>query len=148
MRETPVSTAPVGATPILPIIAPFPFACFAGALVTDLVYWRNPDVMWETFSIWLIFAGAVMAGLAILAAIIDLARIPRMRASMSAWLYAVGSVIAFAMALINAFVHSRDGYTAVVPEGLALSTLVVIILLFTSWIGGALGRPNRAGVFP
>jgi uncharacterized membrane protein len=148
MRETPVSSTPVGATPILPVIAPFPFACFAGVLVTDLVYWRNPDVMWETFSIWLIFAGAVMAGLAILAAIIDLARIPRMRASMSAWLYAVGGVIAFALALINAFVHSRDGYTAVVPEGLALSTLVVIILLFTSWIGGALGRPNRAGVFP
>jgi uncharacterized membrane protein len=148
MSENPGSTAPVGAAPILPIVAPFPFACFAGALVTDLVYWRTPDVMWETFSIWLIFAGTVVAGVAILAAIIDFARIPRIRASMSAWLYAVGGVIAFALALINAFVHSRDGYTAVVPEGLALSALVVIILLLTSWLGGALGRQNRAGVLP
>jgi uncharacterized membrane protein len=145
MRENQGSTAPVGPTPILPIVAPFAFACFAGALVTDLVYWRNPDVMWETFSIWLIFAGAVMAGLAILAAIIDLARIKHIRTSIWAWLYALGGVIAFALALINAFVHSRDAYTAVVPEGLGLSALVVIILLFTSWIGGALGHRNIAG---
>jgi hypothetical protein len=32
-----------------------------------------------------------------------------------------------------------------VPTGLTLSALVVIILLVTSWIGGALGRPNSAG---
>lgn len=149
MREgNPRSADRAGSTAFLPIIAPFPFACFAGAFVTDLVYWRTPDVMWETFSIWLIFAGIVMAGVAILAAIIDFARIQRTRTSISGGLYALGGAITFGLALINAFVHSRDGYTAVVPTGLTLSALVVILLLFTSWIGGALGRPNRAGVLP
>ena len=146
MREgNPRSTGGAGRTAFLPIIAPFPFACFAGAFVTDLVYWRTPDVMWETFSIWLIFAGVVMAGFAILAAIFDFARSERIRASMPAWLYVFGSAIALVLALFNAFVHSRDGYTAVVPTGLTLSALVVIILLITSWIGGALGRPSSAG---
>jgi uncharacterized membrane protein len=141
----PRSTGNVGRTAFFPIFAPFAFACFAGALITDLIYWRTPDVMWETFSIWLIFAGVVMAGFAILAAIIDFARSERIRASMPAWLYAFGSAIALVLALFNAFVHSRDGYTAVVPTGLTLSALVVIILLVTSWIGGALGRPSSAG---
>jgi uncharacterized membrane protein len=43
-------------------------------------------------------------------------------------------------------VHSRDGYTAIVPTGLALSALVVVILLFTGWFGSALVRRNLAGV--
>jgi uncharacterized membrane protein len=65
---------------------------------------------------------------------------------MTAWLYALGGAIAFVLALINAFVHSRDAYTAVVPDGLALSALVVAILLFTSWMAGALGHRNSEGV--
>src|SRR6266850_2162510 len=38
--------------PIHRMLVSFSAAYFAGALVTDLVYWRMPDVMWERFSIW------------------------------------------------------------------------------------------------
>jgi uncharacterized membrane protein len=147
MREdNPRSTDRVDGRALLPIVAPFPFACFAGALVTDLLYWQTADVMWERFSIWLILAGMIMAGVATVAALIDFARSKRIRTSMRAWLYALGGAIAFVLALINAFVHSRDAYTAVVPEGLTLSALVVAILLFTSWMAGALGHRNSEGV--
>jgi len=44
----------------------------------------------------------------------------------------VGYAIAVLLSLTNAFVHSRDGYTAVYP-GLTLSALVVIVLLLTAW---------------
>jgi uncharacterized membrane protein len=147
MRDSnPDSTAVrVGRNPIYPTLAPFPFACFAGALVTDLAYWRSADVMWERFSIWLITAGLVMAAFAAIAALIDFSRSDQIRASMLAWLYAAGSSIAIFLALINAFVHSRDGYTAVVPTGLMLSGLVVVILLFTSWVSGVLEHRNSAG---
>ena len=146
MREgNPRSTDMVDGRALLPIVAPFPFACFAGALITDLVYWRTSAVMWETFSIWLIFAGMIMAGVATVAAAIDFARSRRIRTSMPAWLYAIGGAIAFVLALINAFVHSRDGYTAVVPTGLTLSALVVLILLLTSCMAGPLGRRNSEG---
>lgn len=146
MREgNPRSTGGVDGRALLPMVAPFPLACFAGALVTDLLYWQTDAVMWERFSIWLIFSGMIMAGVATVAAVIDFARSRRIRTSMPAWLYAIGGAIAFVLALINAFVHSRDAYTAVVPEGLALSALVVVILLLTSWMAGALGRRNSEG---
>src|SRR5258708_39534764 len=51
------------ARPVHSMLASFSAAYFAGALVTDLVYWQMPDVLWERFSIWLIAAGLIMAGL-------------------------------------------------------------------------------------
>jgi len=46
--------------------------------------------------------------------------------------------IAVLLSLMNAFVHSRDGYTAVVPTGLMLSGLVIVVLLLTACVGRAL----------
>jgi uncharacterized membrane protein len=128
--------------PIHKMLVSFSAAYFTGALVTDFVYWQMPDVMWERFSIWLIIAGLVLAGFATVAYVIDLVThrqidrptLPRM----------VGYVIAVLLSLINAFVHSRDGYTAVVPLGLTLSGLVVIVLLLTVRVGTALA--NRSPV--
>jgi uncharacterized membrane protein len=116
--------------------SPFPIACFVGALLTDLVYWGAPDAMWETFSVWLITAGLVMAGISLVAALIDLAR-PRHQhpTAISVWPRVLITAVALGLALINAFVHSRDGYTAVVPTGLILSALVVMILLGAAWMG-------------
>src|ERR1700738_1706200 len=59
--------------PLHRMLVSFSAAYFAGALVTDIVYWQMPDVLWERFSIWLILAGLVMAGLATVAYVIDLA---------------------------------------------------------------------------
>src|SRR3984957_3718277 len=50
----------------------FSAAYFSAALVTDFVYWQIPDVMWERFSIWLIVAGLILAGVAVIAYLIDL----------------------------------------------------------------------------
>jgi uncharacterized membrane protein len=121
----------------------FSAAYLAGALVTDLVYWQMPDVLWERFSIWLICAGLVMAGLATIAYVIDLAggrQIDR-----PAWPRVVGYALAVLLSLMNAFVHSRDGYTAVVPTGLMLSGLVVVVMLLTAWVGMALANRHRVG---
>jgi uncharacterized membrane protein len=121
----------------------FSAAYFAGALVTDLVYWQIPDVLWERFSIWLIVAGLVMAGLASIAYAIDLAggrRIDR-----PAWPRAIGYALAVLLSVINAFVHSRDGYTAVVPTGLMLSGVVVVVLLLTASVSLALTNRRRIG---
>ena len=130
-----LTTRPRG-RPIHKILVSFSAAYFAGALVTDLVYWQIPDVLWERFSIWLITAGLIMAGLAAIAYVIDLAggrRIDR-----PAWPRVVGYAIAVLLSLVNAFVHSRDGYTAVVPTGLMLSGLVIVVLLLTARVGRAL----------
>ena len=140
----PRSTVKRGGQPIHRILVPFPIACFTGALVTDIVYWQTADIMWETFSDWLITVGLIMAGFAIIAFVIDVLGGKRIRNL--AWSHAVGYALAVLLSLLNAFVHSRDGYTAVVPTGLTLSGLVVVILLFTSWVGRALISRRRVGV--
>ena len=129
--------------PVHSMLASFSAAYFAGALVTDLVYWQMPDVMWERFSIWLIMAGLVMAGLAVLAYIIN-SLAGRRRRGGPAWPRLIGYALAVCLAVINAFVHSRDGYTAVVPSGLMLSASVVIVLLLTG-VATALANRRRVG---
>jgi uncharacterized membrane protein len=125
------------------MLVSFSAAYFAGALVTDLVYWQIPDVLWERFSIWLIAAGLIMAGLAAVAYAIDLAGSRQI--DTPAWPRVVGYALAVLLSLMNAFVHSRDGYTAVVPTGLMLSGLVIVVLLLTAWVGMALANRPRVG---
>ena len=129
--------------PIHSMLASFSAAYFAGALVTDTVYWQMPDVMWERFSIWLITAGLIMAGLATIAYVVDLAGGRQIDAP--AWPRVVGYSLVVLLSLTNAFVHSRDGYTAVVPTGLMLSGLVVVVLLLTAGVAMALAHRQRVG---
>ena len=136
------TTRPRG-RPIHRMLASFSAAYFVGALVTDLVYWQMPDVMWERFSIWLITVGLVVSGLAVIAYVIDLAS--GRQIDRPAWPRAVGYVVAVLLALPNAFVHSRDGYTAVVPTGLMLSGLVVAVLIVTAGVASALSNRQRVG---
>lgn len=127
--------------PLHKMLVAFSAAYFTGALITDLVYWQMPAVLWERFSIWLISAGLVVSGLAAVAYAIDLVTgreidrpaVPRV----------VGYALAVLLSLINAFVHSRDGYTAIVPMGLTLSGLVIIVLLLTARVGTALANRSR-----
>jgi len=144
IRDTsPGSTTKRRGQAILPLLVPFPIAYFTAAFVTDLAYWQTADVMWESFSDWLITAGLVTAGFAAIAFVIDFVGGKRSRTL--AWPHAVGYALAVLLSLLNAFVHSRDGYTAVVPTGLMLSGLVVVILLFTGWMGRALIARRHEG---
>jgi uncharacterized membrane protein len=137
---SPKPMAAAGFRTLHPMLVPFPVAYFAAALVTDLAYWRTAEVMWERFSVWLIAGGLVMAALVALAAIIDLV----FARQKPAWFRALGYAAAMVLALLNVFIHSRDGYTAVVPTGLTLSACVVAILLIFMVTGSwSLTIPRR-----
>ncbi len=116
-------------------LVPFPIACFVGTFLTDLAYVATESVVWETFSVWLLTIGLVVAGLAAIGGIVDLVRSRRVRGLAQPWMRVGGEFIAAGLSLINVFVHSRDGYTAVVPQGLILSALVVLVLIVTLVIG-------------
>jgi uncharacterized membrane protein len=128
--ERPAALA--SARTIHQMLTPFPVAYFTAALATDLAYWRTAEVMWERFSIWLIAGGLVMSALVALAAVSDLA----FGKQRPAWLRALGYTAGVLVSLLNVFVHSRDGYTAVVPTGLTLSVVAVAILLLSVVTGG------------
>jgi uncharacterized membrane protein len=139
----PSSTAKPRGRPIQKLLVSFSVAYFTGALVTDLVYWQMPNVLWERFSIWLITAGLILAGFAALAYVIGFAGSRQI--DRPAWPGVVGYALAVLISLVNAFVHSRDAYTAVVPTGLTLSGLVVVVLLLTAWVGSASANRSRVG---
>jgi uncharacterized membrane protein len=146
--DYPRSTARVAGHPIHPMLVPFPIACFVLALVTDVVYWRTAEMQWANFSVWLLTAGLVFAALAVVAGLIDFFGDRRIRNLRAVWIHAIGNAIALVLAIINAFIHSRDAYTSVVPTGLVLSLLTVLILLVTGWNGWAMVYRHRVGVAP
>ena len=64
----------------------------------------------------------------------------------AAWLHMIGNVLVMVLSFVNALVHSRDGWTAVVPTGLVLSTIVVLLLLFTGWQGWTMVYRHHVGI--
>lgn len=124
-------------------LVPFPIACFIGTFLTDCAYVATDSYLWETFSVWLLTIGLVVAGVAIVAGVVDLVRSRRVRGLGRPWPRILGESVAFVLSLLNVFVHSRDGYTAVVPEGLILSAVVVLVLIATLVVGRSTVTPYR-----
>jgi uncharacterized membrane protein len=121
--------------PVYATLVQFPAVCFVGTLLTDLAYWRTTNFIWETFSVWLLTAGCIAAAFAGVAGLITWFRQRHVRTLRFAGLHVITSLVALVLAIVNAFVHSRDGYTAVVPQGLALSIIVAILMLLATWFG-------------
>ncbi|WP_088347572.1 MULTISPECIES: DUF2231 domain-containing protein [Rhodomicrobium] len=144
--DTPRATARVAKLPIHPILVPFPIVCFVGALLTDLAYWRTADMMWADFSAWLLAAGVVLGWLAALAGLFDFMGDRLIREQAPAWPHALGNIIALLLATLNLLVHTRDAWTSVVPWGLVLSAAVVLILVFTGWMGRSMVYRHSEGV--
>ncbi|RFB88287.1 hypothetical protein B5K11_22505 [Rhizobium leguminosarum bv. trifolii] len=116
------------AYPLQSLFVPFPFVCFTLALATDIAFWQSGNLMWQNFSAWLLFAGLVFGGFAILAGLMDLLR-PRTRPLRPPVLSALLYLIILALALANSLVHAGDGWTAVVPYGLVLSAATFLFCL-------------------
>jgi len=142
----PRSTASIAGHPIHPMLVPFPIAFFTLALVMDIAYWQSSNLTWKHFAEWLLLAGLVFGALAAVAGAVDFFSRREIRARSPAWPHAIGNVIVMFLAFFNSLVHARDGWTGVVPTGLALSFATVLLLLFTGWLGGALVFRHGVGV--
>ncbi|GGD12951.1 DUF2231 domain-containing protein [Aureimonas glaciei] len=116
------------------LVAPFAFVSFAFTLLTDIAFWRTSDLMWQNFSSWLLFAGLVAGGLALVAGLVDLAR-QATRENGPGAAQIVGFLVVLVLALFNSLVHSGDGWTAVVPNGIILSAVTVVAMIVTLWLG-------------
>jgi uncharacterized membrane protein len=145
--EISVPTVHLSNRPLYAFLVQFPAVLFAATLVSDIAYWKTKLFMWENFSIWLLAAGCVLAGLAGIVGLIDFLSDRQVRMARLAWPHALLSLAAAVLSVFNAFVHSRDGYTAVVPDGLTLSAIVVVLMLLATAMGWSHGnRRNRVVV--
>jgi uncharacterized membrane protein len=113
------------------MLLPIPIVCFIGALVADLRYVRSDgNLIYLDFSAWLIAAGLLLGAVAGILLLIELFRGPRR----SGWLHFLLLLAAWAIELINSFVHARDGWTAVAGTGLILSIAGAAVILVSGWV--------------
>jgi uncharacterized membrane protein len=110
----------------------FAAAFFTFTLVCDWAYVQTTVLMWRDFASWLLFAGLVCGGLAVILWLIGQA-VYRQR---PAWGEVLLSVLILAVALVNSLVHAGDGWSAIMPLGLGLSLVTVVLMV----ISGTLRR--------
>jgi uncharacterized membrane protein len=117
-----------------------PFVAMGGTLLiaaffTDYKYISSSLFQWANFSAWLITAGLVLALIAAIFLVIDLlvGGGGRIR-----WIDFAILALAAILSIFNAFVHSRDAWTSVVPDGIVLSAITAVLLLVAAFRGWTL----------
>ena len=93
--------------------------------------------MWLHFSQWLIAAGIAFGVLAGIVLLIELITSRAIRGAPMGWMHVALFYVALVVEVFNAFVHTADGWTAVVPTGLILSIIGAVLMLAA---GGTLRR--------
>jgi len=146
--DTPQATARIAGHPLHPLLVTIPIGSWVLAFLSDLAYWLNGWAMWAYASTWLIGIAIVSALIAALAGFADFFGDRRIREIRRAWWHMLGNLTAVVVAAVNFIVHMRDGAAAVIPTGLILSTVTVLILLFTGWQGGELVFRHGVAVHP
>src|SRR2546429_8395143 len=142
----PKSTAQIAGHPIHPMLIPFPIACFVLTLASDLAFWKTSNDFWATSSLWMLGIGLIMAALAAVMGLTDVLGDVRIRNLSAAWLHAGGNVVAVVIQLYNWYSRYEHGSAAIIPTGLILSFVIVLILLFTGWLGWVMVYRHRVGV--
>lgn len=146
MAVLEASTTRIVAPPLHPFLMLIPATCLTAGLLTDLTYWATVNTMWADFSAWLVSAGAILAWLVAIAGLIELLARPVLRASAGMAAYVLAYLAAMVLATFNMLVHSRDGWSSVVPWGLALSALTVLAFLAAAVAAyGLVARPRIGG---
>lgn len=110
---------------ILSALLSFPVACFTLTVLTDLAYWRTLNLLFLHFSEWLLVAGLVFGIAAALVMLVDFL----LRRVRPTWPAALVGIAVLLLATLNSFIHTADGWTAVMPYGLTVSVLTVIAMI-------------------
>ena len=116
------------------MLLPVPVVCFLGALLSDLAYTGSGgNLVWLDFSNWLIFFGLIFGATAAIVLLIDFARSAAVHTS-AGWTQLLVFYAALLVELFNAFVHDRDGWTAVAGTGMILSVVGALLILIAGWL--------------
>jgi uncharacterized membrane protein len=133
----------VVAESIYGLLNPIPFGCFVAALIFDIIYSETAVMLWDKGAAWLIVFGLLFAVVPRLINLMQVWVTSRRTATRTDKLDFWLNLVAIVLAIVNAFVHSRDAY-AVVPAGLWLSVCTVILLSIGN-IAVAVERAARGG---
>jgi uncharacterized membrane protein len=87
-----------------------------------------------------------MAGLAAVVGLVDVFGDQQVRQLSTTWWHAGANVLVVLVQIYNLFIRYQDGAAAIVPNGLTLSLIAVLLLIFSGWKGGDLVFRGRIGV--
>ncbi|MBT2244954.1 hypothetical protein JQK15_15535 [Sphingobium sp. BHU LFT2] len=141
MPSAPPRTRPL-LHPLHGLLLAWPVALFPAALLSDITYLNSAEIQWSNFSAWLITGALIGGGLVLLWALIALARAEG-PARRQHGLYLLLLALMWVCGLINAFQHSRDGWSSVGTIGLILSLLSSLAALAAGWVAFAGYREVR-----
>jgi len=127
MNLRPEPRRSVVAESIYGLLNPIPFGCFVAALIFDIIYSETAVMLWDKGAAWLIVFGLLFAVVPRLVNLTQVWVTSRRTATRTDKLDFWLNLFAVVVAIVNAFVHSRDAY-AVVPTGMWLSVCTVILL--------------------
>lgn len=130
--------------PLHAILLGFPIALFAGGLASDITYLNSAEIQWTNFSQWLIAGALVFGAPVVLIAIVRLVRAGRSGVRGRPGAYLLALALMWLAGLINAFQHSRDGWSSVGTVGLVLSIIATASALIAGWIGYSSGKGRAA----
>lgn len=143
------TTAKIGGHPIHPMLIPFPIALLVSVFLADVVFWSTRTAFWAEASFWLLGFALLMSTVAALAGFADFLGNAAIRSFGAAWHHMIGNVLAVLFALSNFLLRlSAGAVEGALPWGLALSTVVVLLLVYTGWKGGTLVYEHRVGMHP
>jgi uncharacterized membrane protein len=115
------------------------------AFITDYTYYTTTLWQWANFSAWLITAGLIVMLVAVLSLLIDFATGRAGRLNMASFILVTAAAL---LSLVNAFVHSRDAWTSVVPQGILLSAVSTVLLVIAGVRGWSLAVGRATGDRP
>ena len=112
------------------------------AFGTDYIYYATALWQWANFSAWLITVGLIVMLVALMLLLTDFATERARRLNTGSFLVVTAAAL---LSLINAFVHSRDAWSSVVPQGILLSAVSAILLLIAGARGWSLAISRTTG---
>jgi uncharacterized membrane protein len=115
------------------------------AFGTDYTYYTTALWQWANFSAWLITAGLIVTLIAVILLLIDFATGRAGRLNTGSFILVTAAAL---LSLVNAFVHNRDAWTSVVPQGILLSAVSTILLLIAGARGWSLAMSRATGDRP
>jgi uncharacterized membrane protein len=142
------TTAKLSGHPLHPLLVPLPIGFLVATFACDVAYWATDDPFWAEAAFWALVAAIVTAAIAALAGFADFFGNARIRALRDAWRHMIGNLAAVVLALVSLWLRWGDVEEAVLPWGLLISTVIVLIILYTGWKGGELAYRHRVGMLP
>lgn len=144
------STAAIAGHPIHPMLIPLPIGFLVAAWLADIGFVLTDDAFFARAAALLVWGGTLTALLAAVPGSIDYFTIRRARRVRAGLVHAGGNALVIVLSLLNGALRlgAERAEAAVVPWGLALSTIVAGLLAITGWTGGELSYRHLVGVSP